>query len=524
MYPQSRFRWAEDDFTLPEGVGRLGLSAPADGKKYVMYHGTTSASAQVILASGFRQSTGGMLGPGVYLSRDLEKASRYPIDHPEHDRVVIKVSVNVGRVIVINKQGHPRQKNWHDPRYGEVYDTAWVPPGCGMVKSGLEEDCVWDPNRIKILRTIKPRPVQPGYGAGGYMYRSSKFLCNTETNMYQWAEDDFTLPEGVGQLGLSAPADGKKYVMYHGTTRANAQAILASGFRQSKDGMLGPGVYLSRDLEKASRYPIGHPESDRVVIKVSVNVGKVIRISYQGHLRQKTWHDPRYGEVYDTAWVPPGCGMVKSGLEEDCVWDPNRITIISTIKPRLVQPGYGYGYGAWGYINTETNMYQQTRFRWAEDDFTLPEGVGRLGLSAPVDGRKYVMYHGTTRANAQAILASGFRQSKDGMLGPGVYLSRDLEKAGRYPIDHPEHDRVVIKVSVNVGRVIAINYQGHPRQKTWHDPRYGQVFDTAWVPPKCGMVPSGLEEDCVWDPSSITIISTIKPRPVQPGYGARGYM
>ncbi|XP_044187303.1 grass carp reovirus (GCRV)-induced gene 2e [Thunnus albacares] len=546
------YQWAEDDFTLPEGVGRLGLSAPADGKKYVMYHGTTRANAQAILASGFCQSTGGMLGPGVYLSRDLEKASRYPIDHPEHDKVVIKVSVNVGKVIAINYQGHPRQKNWHDPRYGQVFDTAWVPPGCGMVKSGLEEDCVWDPNRIKILRTIKPRPVQLGYGAWGYMYRSSKVLksrnaissvldklqvliiynlpalrdqhktgdSNTETNMYQWAEDDFTLPEGVGQLGLSAPADGKKYVMYHGTTRANAQAILASGFRQSKDGMLGPGVYLSRDLEKASRYPIGHPEHDRVVIKVSVNVGKVIRISYQGHLRQKTWHDPRYGEVYDTAWVPPKCGMVPSGLEEDCVWDPNRITIISTIKPRLVQPGYG----AWGYINSETNMYQQTRFRWAEDDFTLPEGVGQLGLSAPVDGRKYVMYHGTTSASAQAILASGFRQSTGGMLGPGIYLSRDLEKASRYPIDHPEHDRVVIKVSVNVGRVIAINYQGHPRQKNWHDPRYGQVFDTAWVPPGCGMVKSGLEEDCVWDPNRIKILRTIKPRPVQPGYGAGGYM
>ncbi|KAM7387477.1 hypothetical protein PAMA_009882 [Pampus argenteus] len=170
-------------------------------------------------------------------------------------------------------------------------------------------------------------------------------------------------------------------------------------------------------------------------------------------------------------------------------------------------------------------MYQQTRhvsYQWAEDDFTLPEGVIHLGLSAPIDGKKYVMYHGTTSTNAEAILASGFRQSKDGMLGPGVYLSRDLEKASRYPIKHPESDRVVIKVSVKVGKVIAINHQGHPCQTTWHD--YG--FDTAWVPPGCGMVKSGLEENCVWDPNRIRIIDTIKPRPVQSGseYGARGYM
>lgn len=165
----SQYQWAEEDFTLPEGVCRLGLLAPVDGRKYVMYHGTTKASAKAILASGFCQSKDGMLGPGVYLSRDLKKASRYPINCLESDKVVIKVSVNVGRVIVINRQYHPRQKTWHDPRYGDVYDTAWVPPGCGMVPSGLEEDCVWDPSRIKILCTIQPRPVQYGYCGRGYM-------------------------------------------------------------------------------------------------------------------------------------------------------------------------------------------------------------------------------------------------------------------------------------------------------------------------------------------------------------------
>ncbi|KAK9534522.1 hypothetical protein VZT92_006963 [Zoarces viviparus] len=162
------------------------------------------------------------------------------------------------------------------------------------------------------------------------------------------------------------------------------------------------------------------------------------------------------------------------------------------------------------------------QYEWAEDDFELPEGVVPLGLSAPLSGKKYVMYHGTTKATAKLILKSGFQQSKDGMLGPGVYLSRDLQKASRYPIDHPESDKIVIKVLVNVGEVIAINRQRHPRQKTWHDSRYGPVFDTAWVPPNCGMVPSGLEEDCVWDPDRIKILKTINPRPV-PSSGARGY-
>ncbi|XP_037647485.1 grass carp reovirus (GCRV)-induced gene 2e [Sebastes umbrosus] len=492
-----QYVWAEDDFVLPYGVFPLGVYAPCDDRNYVMYHGTTRENATLILKNGFLQSPGGMLGRGVYLSRDLQKASRYPLHHPEYDKVVITVGVNVGKVIAINHQKHPYRETWH--YYG--YDTAWVPPNCGMVKSGLEEDCVWDPNRIQILNTINPRPVQGGYCAWCYM--------NTVTNMqYEWAEDDFALPYGVVPLGISAPCDNNNYAMYHGTTRENATLILKNGFLQSPGGMLGRGVYLSRDLQKASRYPIGHPEHDKVVIKVWVNVGKVIIINHQNHPYQKTWHD--YG--YDTAWVPPNCGMVKSGLEEHCVWGPNRIKILKTINPRPVQGGNS----AWGSMNTVTNM----QYEWAEDDFDLPYGVVPLGISAPGDNRNYIMYHGTTKSNAQVILTNGFSQSTGGMLGRGVYLSRDLQKASRYPIGHPEYDKVVIKVKVNVGRVIAINHQYHPKQKTWHD--YG--YDTAWVPPNCGMVKSGLEEDCVWDPNRIKILKTINPRPVQGGNSAWGYM
>uniref|UniRef100_A0A3Q2PR84 PARP catalytic domain-containing protein n=1 Tax=Fundulus heteroclitus TaxID=8078 RepID=A0A3Q2PR84_FUNHE len=161
-----RLQWAEEDFSPPPGAFRLDTPQPADDRTYIMYHGTTRTCAQEILKTGFCQSKKGMLGPGVYLSRDLQKASRYPIDHPEEDRVVIVVKVNVGKVKAIDRQNHPLQKTWHD----EGYDTAWVPPNCGMVPSGLEENCVWDPRRIEIIRLIKPKavPAHPGY-SHGYM-------------------------------------------------------------------------------------------------------------------------------------------------------------------------------------------------------------------------------------------------------------------------------------------------------------------------------------------------------------------
>ncbi|XP_043957407.1 uncharacterized protein LOC122822626 [Gambusia affinis] len=290
----SRVQWIEDDFALPFGASRLITEEPEDGQTYIMYHGTKKENAEGIRRNGFCQSADGMLGRGVYLSRDLQKASRYPINHPEWDKVVIVVQVNVGKVKAIDRQNHPLQKTWHN----HGYDTAWVPPNCGMTKSGLEENCVWDPARIQV----------------------------------QWIEVDFVLPPGASRLITPQPADGQTYVMYHGTTTRNAQGIYMSGFCQSADGMLGRGVYLSRDLQKASRYPIDHPEWDKVVIVVLVNVGKVKAIDYQNHPLQKTW--PYHG--YDTAWVPPNCGMTKSGLEENCVWDPARIQFLQLIKPILI--------------------------------------------------------------------------------------------------------------------------------------------------------------------------------------------
>lgn len=148
-----------------------------------------------------------------------------------------------------------------------------------------------------------------------------------------WAEDDLGPGSPPCLQSFIQPQEGKIYRMYHGTSRKAAEVIKASGFKQSATGMLGRGVYLSRDLEKASRYPMDKnlPVDQRVVLRVTVNVGKVKKIDSQNHPMRMTWRD----HGYDTAWCPPGCGMVSSGLEEDCVWDPKRITIIDEIRPKV---------------------------------------------------------------------------------------------------------------------------------------------------------------------------------------------
>ncbi|KAM6930701.1 GCRV-induced gene 2p [Xenentodon cancila] len=135
------------------GVPLGSSQKPQNQGIYTMFHGTSIASARLIIANGFKQSSGGMLGKGVYVSRDRKKAANYPLRSNPFDRVILELHVRVGRVKRINKDNHPLQFSWNT----QGYDTAWVPPNCGMksVPSGLEEDCVFDPKRVKVVGIAK---------------------------------------------------------------------------------------------------------------------------------------------------------------------------------------------------------------------------------------------------------------------------------------------------------------------------------------------------------------------------------
>uniref|UniRef100_A0A3B5KG06 Grass carp reovirus (GCRV)-induced gene 2p n=1 Tax=Takifugu rubripes TaxID=31033 RepID=A0A3B5KG06_TAKRU len=251
------------------------------------------------------------------------------------------------------------------------------------------------------------------------------------------------------------------YTMYHGTTVANARLIIPNGFQRSKVGLLGEGVYVTRDVLKACNYPRNSALSDRVVLKLRVRLGKCKEIRDDKDPLLTTWSK----NGFDSAWVPPDAKMasVPSGLQENCVFDPRRVEVVG-----------------------------------------IPSG--QLGATQkPRNCGIYTMYHGTSVASARLIIANGFMQSQGGMLGKGVYVSRDQTKAERYPLNNPASDRVVLELLVRVGRVKRINKDNHPLQYTWNE----EGYDTAWVPPNCGMkaVPSGLEEDCVFDPKNIKVVA-----------------
>ena len=58
------------------------------------------------------------------------------------------------------------------------------------------------------------------------------------------------LPDRDHSLQFQIPPTTVECEMYHGTTLENAMKIKSSGFKPSTWGMLGPGVYMSRDINK----------------------------------------------------------------------------------------------------------------------------------------------------------------------------------------------------------------------------------------------------------------------------------
>ena len=109
---------------------------------YICYHGTDAMNVESILEHGFQKSSGrgNMLGKGIYVSRNPKKAEYY-------GNVTLKLVAYMGYVKAIDCQGHPLQKSWQE----RGYDSAWVPPHCGMVASGREETCLKEPWQVQVL-------------------------------------------------------------------------------------------------------------------------------------------------------------------------------------------------------------------------------------------------------------------------------------------------------------------------------------------------------------------------------------
>jgi len=125
------------------------------------------------------------------------------------------------------------------------------------------------------------------------------------------------------------------YKLYHGTSQSTAAWINLVGFKPSRDGMFGPGVYVTGDWGKAKWFAQSRSEgivwnSQPVVLVLDVDVGKCKTHNARGCEGQrqngcscKDW----IGEGFDSQYVPAGEGPKR---EETVLKRGNQVIILST--------------------------------------------------------------------------------------------------------------------------------------------------------------------------------------------------
>ena len=109
------------------------------------FHGTDEESARQIQAQGFIVG-GGLLGRGDCTST-LDKAMEYA--KGPHGGIVLELLVDLGNCKQLVKND-PMMTSWQSQ-----YDSAWSPFSANNPNAiGKEENCVKDPKRIKVVRSI----------------------------------------------------------------------------------------------------------------------------------------------------------------------------------------------------------------------------------------------------------------------------------------------------------------------------------------------------------------------------------
>ena len=278
----------------------------------LMYHGTLSRNVESILKNGFRPSSTGMLGPGVYTSKEIQKTYSY-------GDITFKLIVYMGRVKKVKVLNGPESKNWQ-----ARFDSAWVPNG--LVPSGRQENCIKQakyikilgisrgfdllpphvqqmtrdcsqnastgkitlaPHEIKILeKLLQERGIKKRTATEQIAHRARSTVDTVRRTMTNQPHSQTPIasqnPElGVssssgyrsGRSGTSRPRQGgniknskwsvykmrtpsgfthRVFIMYAGTNERDLKSILAYGLKKiDLSSVLGEGIYVSRNMAEA---------------------------------------------------------------------------------------------------------------------------------------------------------------------------------------------------------------------------------------------------------------------------------
>ena len=112
-----------------------------------LFHGTSSANAQSISAHGWRPSTSGRLGPGVYFTMQSAASAIAKSRSHGNNSSIIEVEVDVGHMKVLTGNQDDNNGDWYSQGY---HACKTLHPGwCGVPE--FPEWCIRDLFRLRII-------------------------------------------------------------------------------------------------------------------------------------------------------------------------------------------------------------------------------------------------------------------------------------------------------------------------------------------------------------------------------------
>lgn len=183
---------AKHDATCAGGGSKAPNSSHSKhGIPLVWYHGTSKAVAQAISQGGFKASTGGALGPGVYVSADVEKAVAYRktdsggavgthAGDDDKGAIIECRLVGVHTSVRIKSQQDPNRLTW-----GAKFDMAYAEIGA---VGHREENCVRDAAKVQFVRVLSAFEMQKaaeGHRLGTVKCKVCKSRPINKTSLYK---------------------------------------------------------------------------------------------------------------------------------------------------------------------------------------------------------------------------------------------------------------------------------------------------------------------------------------------------
>ena len=220
------------------------------------YHGTSIEAALSIQESGFRADKapkhGALLGVGVYCTTTIEKALPYA-KNEEANGVILKLEIDLGKCKEL-KPNDPMMTTWQH----NGYDSAWAPRGTDG--TGMEENCIKDPARIKIVDAIA---VHTGrLHAMGMAIQGGRLVMIGDKNAESWTERVDGLQQLVEKLW-------RRYAVFKSE---NVQGVFLQSEVRGLVAKMGTGADLDSVLEERDCLRVKQGDSERLAAELQAKI------------------------------------------------------------------------------------------------------------------------------------------------------------------------------------------------------------------------------------------------------------